>query len=92
MRRLGYRLFLLFLLLFSTVAKAQPRILAVHSYHPDFFWIASLVKGIEKRVENQAEVLGTFILIPNVFNYLSTTISCVNCEKFVLKCITVMVF
>ncbi|MEZ8130283.1 EAL domain-containing protein [Enterovibrio norvegicus] len=37
----------------SSLLLAADQVLAIHSYHPDFFWTESLVKGIEKGVEGQ---------------------------------------
>lgn len=47
------RIFLTSALLMSGAASAAYQVLAVHSYHPDFFWTQSLAEGIEKGVAGQ---------------------------------------
>ena len=54
------RLLIILLSGFSSLLQADPsidtppmKVLAIHSYHPDFFWTQSLVKGIEQGMATQ---------------------------------------
>ncbi|NGN99655.1 EAL domain-containing protein [Grimontia sp. S25] len=53
MRQIFKWLFVTVLFLQSGAALAAYQVLAIHSYHPDFFWTESIVRGIEKGVEGQ---------------------------------------
>ncbi|WP_394213095.1 EAL domain-containing protein [Enterovibrio calviensis] len=53
MRQIFKCFFLAIVLLKSGAVLAAYQVLAVHSYHPDFFWTESLVEGIEQGIEGQ---------------------------------------
>ncbi|WP_429740720.1 ABC transporter substrate binding protein [Enterovibrio makurazakiensis] len=62
-----FKWFLLaFLIMKSGTALAAYQVLAVHSYHPDFFWTESLVRGIERGIEGQ-DIDGQNIVVEHTY-------------------------